>query len=351
MNSRAMQDASSAWIVDCNSADVHQSRADENLAQAVLHYARTLFRDQQHPAFPAGEGGALIEAVQATIWREFPHGPSDWIYFRVAIASDEDRNRLVTDIGAELRRNATRFRICGWWWLNKTDLHGIAIRLRVWLPPEQKAGCKKWLQELMKLWGHEVTTLIYEPELRLFGGSAGMELAHKHFCADSEFVSRWLQQRDRITQFAIPPGLSLALVIRFLGACRLDVFECWDVFDRVEDKRAFPDAIGHDTANADSVVAKIIASRFTNFVEAYGPQEGALLKPYGAFLDDLGSKISKAYFAGALDCGVREFLVPIILFHWNRAGFPAATQYGLAAAAARVLRHLSRKGHSTVSPE
>jgi len=59
------------------------------------------------------------------------------------------------------------------------------------------------------------------------------------------------------------------------------------------------------------------SSRTAANFELYRGEKAHLIDEYGAFLDAFGRNISYL-FDGRLECGLREFLVPIISVHWNR---------------------------------
>jgi thiopeptide-type bacteriocin biosynthesis protein len=324
--------------------DIH-----EEFSQVIASYVQALRGAGGLPPQPSLDAAALANVVEmscTTVLRLItaPQASPQWLYFRVGLNSAQDAKPIVSEIGSYLRRFVGNGCARGWWWLVKGDPYGPALRVRVQFAEQAPAAFSKGFEQKLAELGLESRTLAYEPELRLFGGTRGMELAHWHFFADSDFMSCWMASSEPESAYAIPEGLSLALIFRLLKASRLDLFECWDVFDRVESKRSLLRLEPETARGFEVLVQKIMSTAPSDLIQLYQGERAESLKKHFALLDELGEEISKAYFAGALECGIREFLVPIILFHWNRAGYSAATQLGLSAAAAGVLRKISRKG-------
>ena len=76
----------------------------------------------------------------------------------------------------------------------------------------------------------EWSPALYEPETAAFGGTAGMDIAHDLFCADTSGVLAYLRRDD--------PALgrreiSVLLISAMLTAAGLDWYEHGDVFARV----------------------------------------------------------------------------------------------------------------------
>jgi hypothetical protein len=150
-------------------------------------------------------------------------------------------------------------------------------------------------------------------------------------------------QNFRGKSFAIPEGLSLALIMHTLHGAGLDLFEQWDVFDRICAKRpqgARTKAIEH----FQELAQKVVGSKPERIVSLYQGEDAHILQGYFKMLDSFGQELCRASCEGRLECGVREFLAPVVLFHWNRIGMPYVFQSGLAAAVARELATLSRQG-------
>lgn len=327
----------------------------ERFDTALQEYIHALMAEEQptsHPCFKNGFGPMMEEATAAIYRAASRHSEADhWAYLRIAATSPE-ANRFVADhIVPMLQERKATYKIRDWWWMNKSDVCGNAIRLRVRLPAGLRARfAESMMQDLGEL-GRDARLLLYEPELRLFGGPVGMELAHDHFCADSEFLGAWMRDDVSGAEGRLSEGLSLILLLRMTFACGLDIFECWDVFDRVCHKRSLPHASSPALMPFQQLVRKLISASRDRVFQLFEGWRGQLVTDYCAFLDHFGREVSRSYFEGKLECGVREFLVPVILFHWNRAGYSGLRQFGLSHAVAKEFKHLSRKGRAEKSVE
>lgn len=320
----------------------------EQLSAAVEDILRTRLADRGdiHPR--EADLGAIVEQASAAISRVISENldADTWLYFRLPVRSEvEAFLTLSQSVAPTLRDLKKRHTIRGWWWLNKRDLIGPAVRLRIHIPSDCKKEIERAITEHFAALDLQFSLMKYEPEMRLFGGPIGISLAHDHFCVDSEFLTDWAGQDAAAAQLPIvPTGLSLALIFQTLRAAGLDLFECWDVFDRVCDKRPSAEGSGQTMLNFERLAKKVINSGPDRIFELYDGERLVLLKEHVAFIDSFGSRVNRAYFEGKLECGIREFLTAIIFFHWNRVGMPGLAQSKLASTVAQELAHLSRRG-------
>jgi thiopeptide-type bacteriocin biosynthesis protein len=221
------------------------------------------------------------------------------------------------------------------------------VRVRIRTHPDSRTRVEQTLAEEWTGTGLQCTVVPYEPEVRLFGGRVGMELAHEMFCADSAFVARWLA-RDQPKHAAIPEGLSITIVLWLFAAAGLDAFERWDVFEQICDLRA---RRAPPTPALDEECRRIASTvvRNGNAVSSRYAASGTFVTEYRAVVERLGIELQRAYFRGQLTCGRRQFLVPVILFHWNRIGLSFHAQPPLAAAVAAELAAVAGRKRSTRS--
>jgi thiopeptide-type bacteriocin biosynthesis protein len=289
---------------------------------------------------------ALIERALAAIDHIVSHdGEREaWLYLRVPLPSGDRGELLKGRLAPLLRAWLSRHAVDGCWWLYKPDPCGDAIRLRVRLRSADDSHVRGRLREECEAaLGAEVASLRYEPELRLFGGPVGMALAHEQFARESEFLIAWSHANDARVP-TLPHGLSLALILAVLQAAGLDTFECWDVFDKVRAKRPAPPGVASLVASWRTLTHRIATTRPDDVFALYeGPRREAIAR-YAACLQEFGQQASRAYFSGRLEGGLREFFVPIILFHWNRVRMPGPDQLALAHSLHAVFADLSRPG-------
>jgi thiopeptide-type bacteriocin biosynthesis protein len=288
----------------------------------------------------------IVEQAGAAICRIIERAADSdrWLYLRISVDANTQDKIVSDDIAPLLEQLRESYPIKGWWWLYKHDPLGSAVRLRVAVPASVTRDTERAIGARLAESGRDVKTLCYEPELRLFGGAEGIKTAHEFFCKDSEFLARWAQGNDLPRHPIIPEGLSLALIIRLLTASGLDLFECWDVFDRVCDKRRVGDLTDIRFAKYQQLAANVLRAAPDQVFQLFRGERAQLLREYRTFVEAFGQKASRIYFNGGLECGLREFFVPIILFHWNRVGFAPFTHFGLSHSVAQELARLTRKG-------
>lgn len=300
-----------------------------------------------------GRVGILVEETGAIIERAVARSLSQeqWLYFRISSDPSKSKGLVAHELGPLLRDVGHIHPFKGWWWLYKADVRGPAVRLRVFVSNESSSEVEAAIKSRLSKLHHDFTMPCYEPEILLFGGPHGMQAAHEFLCADSAFLASWAETDSSPTGSLIPEGLSLALIMRVLQAANFDLFERWDVFDRVAQKRAFGQHDDKRFQRYAELVRKIIAAGPDQVFELYASTKSRLLTDHVAFLDKFGRTMSSLYINGLLECGLREFFVPIILFHWNRLLLSPFAHFGLSHAVAHELARLSRQGMNAQLPK
>jgi thiopeptide-type bacteriocin biosynthesis protein len=213
----------------------------------------------------------------------------------------------------------------GWWFMRKYPCWRIRVR----------GASTATLRDLLaKLEADEVIAGwqpgIYEPETHAFGGPAGMDIAHRQFCADTRGVLAYARLDN-------PPigrrELSVPQINAMLAAAGLDWFERGDVFARVAAMRpAPPDGTEPKLAQLTDQVRTLAT------IPAEAVISTGTLASFGASwlaaFEDTGLQLSQAARCDDLTRGIHAILVHVMIFHWNRLGLSAATQ-GILARAAR----------------
>jgi thiopeptide-type bacteriocin biosynthesis protein len=152
--------------------------------------------------------------------------------------------------------------------------------------------------------GISVTPARYIAETFLFDGPAGMRLAHDVFTADTLAIC------DHVAAGAPANAhrLSQALMQALLEGVGLDAFECWDVWMRTLVLRGGDwRAITPGPTSPERLPA--VPAAYLARLSACSPERAQLAFPSGP----------------------RRILPFLLLFHFNRMGFDAATQRALAA--------------------
>lgn len=291
------------------------------------------------PKTPA-ELGRLLEvvkgAIDASTSQDCDH--SVWLYYRIAVPSWEQAAQaipgIIWPIMDVLSRKAL---IHGWWWLYKQDLLGSAIRLRLFIPRHSVDEVDCCFIHAIAESEYQVFSLVYEPEIHLFGGPEGIETAHKFFCADSRFLARWAVLDASVRDTIVPAGLSVALIIRLLSAAKLDSFEIWGFMEKLAATRSAGSPADNELLQYRKMLTMILPSPNAAFSVDYG-KPSHLLVDYVEQVSAVGEELHRLYFSGRLGCGLREILVPLVLFHWNRVGFGQRMQRNLSVSLAQAYR-------------
>jgi thiopeptide-type bacteriocin biosynthesis protein len=216
----------------------------------------------------------------------------------------------------------------GWWYMNKPP--GWRIRLRD-TPPVLASEFFDGLVAAgaITAW----SPALYEPEAAAFGGSAGMDIAHDLFCADTSGILAYIRQ-DK------PPlgrrEVSVLLISAMLAAAGLDWYERGDIFTRVAAMRPEPaPGITEQAAQLAGQLRTLLAmpAAVTSALLPEDDGAGEAARWHAGFTD-AGRRLADAYSSGTLSRGPRAVLAHHVIFHWNRLGLPGAAQAILARAAA-----------------
>lgn len=236
---------------------------------------------------------------------------------------------LATVVGPRLDRlTASSAPGGGWWYMNKPP--GWRIRLRD-TPP---GLASEFFDDLsaagaITAW----SPALYEPEAAAFGGTAGMDIAHDLFCADTSGILAYIRQDN-------PPlgrrEVSVLLISAMLAAAGLDWYERGDIFTRVAAMR--PEPAAGTTGQAAQLAGQLrtLLAIPAAVTSAFLPEDdgaGEAARWHAGFTN-AGRRLADASSSGTLSRGLRAVLAHSVIFHWNRVGLPAAAQAILARAAA-----------------
>ncbi|MFJ2745334.1 thiopeptide-type bacteriocin biosynthesis protein [Streptomyces sp. NPDC087440] len=173
--------------------------------------------------------------------------------------------------------------------------------------------------------------VVYEPEVRAFGGTAAMDVAHRLFHHDSRHLLTHLQRIGKHRR-----ETSLLLCSLLMRSAGLDWYEQGDVWARVSEHREEPPAL--DAAQAtvlhQAVLRLLTVDSQTQIQAGTGPLAGAA--PWAQAYTSAGQDLAHLNATGGLRRGLRDVLAHHVIFAWNRAGLPHLTQAALAAAATTV---------------
>lgn len=176
----------------------------------------------------------------------------------------------------------------------------------------------------------EIIHQIYEPETTAFGGTAAMELAHRHFARDTQAIT------DYLTLVAREPGLdrrrelSLLLCAALFQAAGLEWFEQGDVWARLAALRGNPPSLLERTADT---VRRFLTAPPERVIEHLDDDLAAVATEWVGSRRSTGAALRSLADRGLLERGLRAVLAHHILFHWNRLGLALDDQQRLAHAA------------------
>ncbi len=176
------------------------------------------------------------------------------------------------------------------------------------------------------------TPVVYEPEIRAFGGPDAMAAAHTLFCADTHHLTRFLASTEG-------PGrrkeVSLLLCHTLMRAAGLDPFEQGDVWDRVAALRPVPAPVPDKVcAQVHRLLSVDPGPRAPHFCPG-GAFDG--FAPWAQAFHACGQTLGDLNSRGRLERGLRGVLAHLVIFHWNRLAIPAPVQAVLSHAAAQTI--------------
>ncbi|AUY50463.1 thiopeptide-type bacteriocin biosynthesis protein [Streptomyces sp. CB01881] len=265
-------------------------------------------------------------AAATGAWIQVYVQPADW---------DQAEQHLAAHLGPHLRQAENSGAVHAWWYVRKHP----CWRLRLQRGPAATADDfqKATARLLDRLREQDVITAwwpgIYEPEAAALGGPHGIAAAHRLFHADSRAIlvhTHW-RNTDSPRPVIGRRELSMMLCSHMLRAAGQEWTEQGDVWDRVTHMRPLPETATDDLDRLTASVGTLLSA-----------DTGALARP-GARLEyaatwayefhTAGQALAAAARTGDLTRGLRAVLAHMVIFHWNRAGIPTATQGALARAA------------------
>ncbi|MFI0242540.1 methyltransferase, FxLD system [Streptomyces sp. NPDC016845] len=220
--------------------------------------------------------------------------------------------------------------IAAWWFIRKRQ----SWRLRV-LPTDSRATVAFLTQMTQTLTDRAVINradrVLYEPEIRRFGGAAAMRVAHDLFCHDSHHILNHLARtRDSGDHRR---ELAVRLATRMMTAADQDFYEQGDIWAQIAEHRNNGSQTEPSTGTLAAVQLLITAdSDHRDSPLTRTPQ-------WPAAFEDTGRTLAALARHGCLTRGLRAVLTDHLLFAFNRLGISAQHQNILASAASRVVFH------------
>ncbi|MGI5293026.1 thiopeptide-type bacteriocin biosynthesis protein [Nonomuraea polychroma] len=218
-----------------------------------------------------------------------------------------------------------------WWFIRKAP----CWRVR-YLPAADTAAAEEYLRRHLAdlaSAGHilSATRVIYEPEVRAFGGAEAMDCAHQLFHSDSRHLLDHLTSTRHQPDGGHRCELAILLCSVLMRAAGQDWYEQGDIWARVAAHRepALPHLDLHEK------LRRLMSVDITTLC-----RPGAALADVAAWADAFsaaGSRLGDLAAEGRLHRGLRDILAHHVIFTWNRHGLPHETQAVLARTAATVV--------------
>lgn len=286
----------------------------------------------------------LAEAVEtyqsagaaALAQRPDTHG---WHQVRIFFPGWETAEQTaLTHLRPWLREAEERGAVSAWWFVRKAPCWRLRCR------PGPASSCTEVAERLGgvldKLAARQQIVgwreSVYEPETYIFGGTEGLEAAHRLFHADSRGVLDYLHQPTGGLGRREVSVLVLSALFRGAGQ---EWSEQADIWHRVSARRPLPADI--PTGRMEAMAPKLrhlitLDTRPTSPLTG----SGGPLAPLSGWLTaitDAGARLADLDRDGQLHRGLRELLAHHALFHFNRLGLPTPAQAALTRAARAAL--------------
>lgn len=170
----------------------------------------------------------------------------------------------------------------------------------------------------------KVSEVVYEPEVRRFGGERAMELVHDFFHVDSRAFAAWFRQREhgRLAAAVVSLGVVSTLFDRLLAGAASEVWDAWANLAAIH-------GIDHRSPTTTPLPITTVAELRTIAAN----READALAEYDEGCRVLADGIAALRRDGGLHVGLRAFAADVALFHWNRYGLRPRERVALSEGA------------------
>lgn len=244
---------------------------------------------------------------------------NEWSYY-VIDSKHSVQNMILKNISKYLKESKTKF------WFMRKSFENPHLRVRIknvndFNPSDFES---KILSQ-----NNKYKKLIYEPEIFLFGGNFGIEIAHDYFCLITNLLIEFEEHDGRAELFNI---LIVWLTDYFIKNTLQDNFEVWDCWNRIYTLREFNrENFAHILDKNKAGIEEVIGYSYIDFSKIFKVDFSDYLDELKNDTDNLIAKFQKYHFNGNLDRGIRILLSFIVIFSWNILDVKPGLQGGISA--------------------
>lgn len=209
-----------------------------------------------------------------------------------------------------------------YWYMNK-QYKNAQIRLRV-----KNENIE--YDNLYKVICNEITgnckKFIYDPEIYLFGGEEGVDIAHNIFCLTTETVNLMSDVKNKKNNIIFIYLWISKIIVENIAD---DRFEQWDCWKRLQHQRSFNGRLNEKLLKNNIQRFKTIKSctvcdviPVLNYINVdYKIFDKIIIE-----LKDEMRKLKDLHYEGRLDRGIRSIAPILLIFIWNIMGFTSNMQ-------------------------
>jgi protein-L-isoaspartate(D-aspartate) O-methyltransferase len=260
----------------------------------------------------------------------------DWLQYGIECTDRAATEKVAIEhLRPEMAALTADGSLASWWFIRKNP----GLRLRC-LPTDDRAGTRlEAVLDGLAAVGSVTwwTPSIYEPEIHAFGGSAGMDVAHRLFERDCRGILDHLaRRRAAVTRELRAREIGVLLFCVLMRSAELDWFEQGDVWARVAALRpaAGTSPVSERLAEVVRRIMAVDAGVGSRLVDG-GPLTA--LADWIAAFDQAGRQLAELNRGGHLERGLRAVVAHHVIFQWNRLGLSGADQSALSASAKEVV--------------
>jgi thiopeptide-type bacteriocin biosynthesis protein len=257
-----------------------------------------------------------VDAALSRLER-YPRTGANWLQINARLAGPSAW-REIADLIATLKAEGS---ITSWWFVHKPP--GVRLRLSSDDPDWLKARIEALRQQLRHAQFHRTGS--YEPELDRFTGECGLELAHRHFEADSRMALSWWT--GPVGPEQIPRLVGLYTAHTMFSRIADDAAENRDMWTKLRhavQANSTPDPLAEPQLSG--VIGRCIAGE----LPTANDEVRAIVSRAARWGRRIGDAAADLHRIEGLP--MRQWAASVAVFHWNRWGLTAEATRPMVAA-------------------